>query len=230
MSALRGKTGRDTARLEAFSDGVIAIAITLLILEVRVPARDALADGSLWQALGDHWPNCVGFLLSFVTIGILWANHHTIFRYIGRADHYLVLINTLFLLSVSVLPFTTALLAEYLGHDGQRTATIVYTGWFLLVALSFNLLWVHPRRAGLIAADADPRAVADITRRFRLGPPSYILAFAVSFVRPALALVIAAALALLYLLPKRSSPSRTRRRRGRPPCLPAPPCSSRPRL
>src|SRR5215203_1953425 len=96
--------GSDTTRLEAFSDGVIAIAITLLVLEIRVP-EEAESASALWEALRDLWPAYLGYLISFATIGIMWANHHTIFRLITRTSHYLILTNLLFLLCLAFLPF-----------------------------------------------------------------------------------------------------------------------------
>jgi uncharacterized membrane protein len=200
--------GRETARIEAFSDGVIAIAITLLVLDVRVPPHEDV--GNLWRALGDLWPNYVGFALSFVIIGIIWANHHEMFGFIARANRTLVLINLLFLLCVGFLPFPTALLAEYLGHDGERAAVNVYSGSMLAMALAYNLLWWYPRHAGLLDPDANPRAVADMVRSFRLGPPSYLLAFMLSFVSTWASLVLLALLALTYLIP----PSRLEARRA----------------
>jgi uncharacterized membrane protein len=198
-----GGGDRDTLRVEAFSDGVIAIAITLLVLEVQVPELHATDDGrALWSALKDLWPSYFGYALSFVTIGIMWANHHDIFRHISRVDRPLVLINTLFLLTVSFLPFPTGLLAEYLGHEGERTATIVYSGWFLVIALCYNLLWRYPSTNGrLLADDADPDEVATITKRFNLGPPGYLIAFVAAFIYPPASLAINALLAILYILP-----------------------------
>ena len=198
-----GGGGRDTDRLEAFSDGVIAIAITLLVLEVRVPEHASVgSSGELWRELARRWPAYLGYLISFVTIGIMWANHHHIFRYIARTDHYLVLSNILFLLCVGFLPFPTALLTEYLGHAGERTAGIVYSGWFFVTALAYNLLWRYPSHGQrLIAADADLRVVASITRRFNLGPPSYLLAFVLSFFSTIASLVLLLLLALLSVLP-----------------------------
>ncbi len=199
MGELVGGNGRDTNRLEAFSDGVIAIAITLLVLEIRVPEAHGAAE--LWRALWELWPAYLGYLISFLIIGIMWANHHTIFRYIGRTDHYLVVINLLLLLCIAFIPFPTALLAEYLGHPEEQVGGIVYSGAFFVTALVYNLLWLHPRRAGLLAPDADGRAVRSITSRFRLGPPSYLLAFVLSFFSTEASLLVLLALALLYVLP-----------------------------
>lgn len=196
-------TGPDTTRLEAFSDGVIAIAITLLVLEVRVPGREQTADGrELWSVLAEKWPSYLGFVLSFVIIGIMWANHHNVFRLIGRVNHELIVLNTLLLFCIAFLPFPTALLAEYLGHHGQRAATIVYSGWLFATASSFYTLWWYASRDGhLLATDADPLVVRTITRRFRVGPPSYLLAFLLSFVYPPASLALIGLLAGLYLLP-----------------------------
>jgi uncharacterized membrane protein len=195
--------GRDTGRLEAFSDGVIAIAITLLVLEVRVPERKGIETSSaLWRLLGDLWPDYLGYLISFATIGVMWANHHAIFKHITRTDHYLILINLLLLLCIGFLPFPTALMADYLGHPGERAAVIVYSGWFLVTALAYNRLWwhaCHDRR--LIDPHARPGAIEAITRRFKLGPPSYLLAFLLSFVSTTASLIVLLLLALVYVLP-----------------------------
>ena len=194
--------GRDTGRLETFCDGVIAIAITLLVLEVRVPHVEEGGSSPLWTELRHLWPQYLGYLTSFAIIGIMWANHHNIFRHIARTDHYFVLINLLFLLFVAFIPFPTALLTEYLTHPGERVGGIVYSGWILLTALSYYLLWWYPSHDGrLLKPDADPRDVQSVTRRFRLGPPSYGVAFLLSFVSTIASLVVLIGLALLYLLP-----------------------------
>jgi uncharacterized membrane protein len=205
MPVLRGNTGRETDRLEAFSDAIIAIAITLLVLEIHVPERHegGESNNTLWHELGDLWPSYLGFAISFVVIGIMWVNHHEIFRYIARTSHNLLILNTIFMFCIALAPFPTAVLAEYLGHDGEKTATIVYQGWFVVTAIAYNMLWRYPRKAGLLAEDADPVAVAQITRRFNFGPPTYLLAFLVAFISPAISLILSAGLAVLYALPQR---------------------------
>ena len=193
---------RETTRVEAFSDGVIAIAITLLILEIHVPAIEDASPDLLIQALRDLWPSYFGYVISFATVGIMWANHHTIFRVIARTDHYLILTNLLFLFFLATIPFPTALMAEYLGHPAERIGVTVYSGWFLLTALSFNLLWNYASRGDrLIDANADPAVVSSITSRFRLGPPAYVLAFLLSFFSTPATLALLLGFALLYVLP-----------------------------
>jgi uncharacterized membrane protein len=202
IARAKAEDERETTRLEAFSDGVIAIAITLLILEIRVPEVEHASPQELWSALRDLWPNYLGYVISFATIGIMWANHHIIFRYIVRTDHYLILTNLLFLFFVAAIPFPTALMADALGHPAGSVGVIVYSGWFLLTALSYNLLWRYASRQNrLIDPAADPAAVQAITARFRLGPPSYAVAFVLAFISPPLSLAVLLGLALLYVLP-----------------------------
>jgi uncharacterized membrane protein len=202
MKMLRGNSGRDTDRLEAFTDAIIAIAITLLVLDIKVPSSEANeSNQALWHALGDIWPSYFGYALSFIVLGIMWVNHHQIFQYIARTNHTFLIINVFFLLCVSFLPFPTGLVAEYIGHEGEGTATIVYTGWFLMTAIFYNLIWRYPQRAGLIDEAADPAAIAAINRVFSLGPPSYLIAFLVAFISPTAALIIMTILAILYAIP-----------------------------
>lgn len=193
---------RDTSRLETFCDGVIAIAITLLVLELRVPVLEDATDGAVWSALIDLWPSYLGYVISFATIGILWANHHTIFRLIGRTDHYLILLNLLLLFFIAVIPFTTALMTEYLGHSGDKPGSIVYAGWFLLAALSYRLLWWYVVRHEHLWAPGTTRdQIAGITARFRIGPPVYFAAFVLAFINTWASLIVMSLLAIVYVLP-----------------------------
>jgi uncharacterized membrane protein len=198
---------RDTNRLEAFSDGVIAIAITLLVLEVHVPDPSEISSNrELWQALKDLWPEYVGYLLSFIVIGIMWANHHNIFKHISNTDHNFIVINTLLLLCIGFVPFTTDLLAEYLGEPGEKTAMLVYAGWFTFTACIYNLLWRYPQRhKSLLMPDADEAEVRAITRRFNFGPPLYFVTFLLALVSVYASLIVIGLLAVLYLLPVKSS-------------------------
>ena len=196
------------ARIEAFSDGVFAIAITLLVFGLKAPAPEVAAAEGLWRALARLWPSFVAYALSFAIIGIMWANHHNIFRYIERANHAFVMWNLGLLFCVGFLPFPTAVLAEYLPSPPQRTAGAVFYGATLTVtAVFFNLLWRYAaggRR--LLRPGADPELVAAVTREYRLGPPIYAMATAAAYVSVAASLTIHAALAALYLIPNRSRP------------------------
>src|SRR5919204_1610930 len=128
----------ESDRLETFCDGVFAIAITLLILEIKVPTPEHVhAAGGLLPALAALWPSYVGYLIGFFTIGIMWTNHHAIFQYVRRTDRYFLLINVAFLMLIAFLPFPTALLAEYLPEPEaeRRIAVAVYSAAVLAIAL-----------------------------------------------------------------------------------------------
>src|SRR5262245_38813706 len=117
---------RETTRIEAFSDGVFAIAITLLILEIQVPHAQ---NGEQHRfALLHFWPSCLALLATFMTIGIMWINHHRLFTLIDRSDDGLMALNLLLLLGQTWMPFPTALLAEHLHGTDGRVAGIVYAG------------------------------------------------------------------------------------------------------
>jgi uncharacterized membrane protein len=190
----------DTNRLETFSDGVIAIAITLLILEIDVPED---THGELWSALLRQWPSYLAYLISFAVIGIIWVNHHGILALVARVDRPLLYLNLLLLLAVAGIPFPTALVAEHLQSPGidSEVAAAVYGGWATLVALSFNLMWrwiVHDE--SLIRDDIDLRALRANTRRFSLGLVIYPLTVGIAFLNPILALGVHGLLAAYYVV------------------------------
>ncbi|HEX5368306.1 MAG TPA: TMEM175 family protein [Dehalococcoidia bacterium] len=191
----------DTSRLEAFSDGVFAIAITLLIIEVGVP--HITAGESLAHALWQQWPSYFGFALSFVAIGIMWMNHHAMFRDIERVDQTVLVLNILLLMAVSFLPFPTAVLADYLRDGNSRlAATLLYGGTLVTTAVWFNALWLYAsigRR--LIDEHVSDRRIQQRTWRFLLGPAVYGLSLILAFVSPWISLWLYVGLALLYFLP-----------------------------
>jgi len=191
----------DTARIEAFSDGVFAIAITLLVLDLKVP-RELHEGQTLTAALADQWPAYVAFVTSFLTILVMWINHHRMFTLIGRADDRLLIFNGLLLLGITVVPFPTSLVAEYLGHDGQRTAALVYNGTFIAIAICFNLLWhCAASNSRLLNSDASPSAAQAITNSYRFGPLVYGVAFALALVSVKASLALNLGLALFFALP-----------------------------
>jgi len=198
----------ETSRVEAFSDGVFAIAITLLVLEIQVPSPDLTGHGStLVRALLSLWPSYLGYLISFVTIGIMWVNHHSMFVQIQRTDRYFLLLSVFFLMCIAFLPFPTALLAEYLPNPkGRRTACAVYSASFVLIALAYNALWWYAARDGkLLARDADRKAVRTISRRYLVGPLAYGVSFFLAFVNAWASLAVHGVLAAFYILPVQKS-------------------------
>ena len=191
----------ETGRVEAFSDGVLAIVITLLVLELHVP-RELTSEAELRAALVHEWPAYFAFLTSFATVGIMWVNHHRLFTLIGRVDHWLLMLNLLLLLTICIVPFPTAIVAEYLGSDGARTATLVLGGVFVLTAIVFNLLWryaSHGRR--MIAAHVPQHVIDAQTRQYRLGPLFYFASFLLAIVSPLLSVAVNLAMAVFFALP-----------------------------
>ena len=189
----------DTARLETFSDGVLAIAITLLVLDLKVPAREAL-HGSLAQALADQWPSYVAYLVSFLVIGIIWVNHHAMFTLIARVDRSLLFLNLLLLLVVAATPFPTALLAEYLsaGRD-SHVAAAVYSATMLGMSIAFTLLWDNVTRTGhLLHKHVDRLAARAAMRRFGVGLVIYVGTIGLSFVNAVVTLGAHLVIALYY--------------------------------
>src|SRR3979411_2375690 len=130
------------ARIEAFSDAVIAVAITLLALDLHVP--DPAGSASLAHRLGEQWPNYAAYVVSFLTIGIIWINHHALLQRLVRVDHAILVLNLLLLLTIGVLPFSTALMNRYLdAAHGANFAAVVYGGSFLLMSLAFVAMQRH---------------------------------------------------------------------------------------
>ena len=205
MSHAPGAHARlETARVEAFSDGVFAIAITLLILDVRVPHA---AGAGLGRALLAQWPSYFAFLTSFATIGIMWLNHHRLFGLIARVDHSLVALNGLLLLGVTVVPFPTAVVAQYLGHPGDRVAAQVYSATFVAIAIVFNLLWRYAsserRQPSLLHVSSRDPAVQGIHAQYRVGPLSYIVALGLAFWDARASVALNLFMALFFALPPR---------------------------
>ena len=200
-------TTGDTGRLEAFSDGVFAIAITLLVLNLRVPDPNTLQRQSLAGALGQQWPTYAAYLISFAFILIMWVNHHRMFKYIARADHNLLIFNGVLLLFVTVVPFPTSLLSEYLGNSQARradqvTAAVVYQGTYVLLALAFNLVWFWAARGRrLLDGRLHPSFADTVSKRFRWGPVSYLVCVALAFWSPYASLLLNAALAIFWAWP-----------------------------
>jgi uncharacterized membrane protein len=187
-----------TSRLEAFSDGVFAIAITLLVLEIPVPEA---GEEGLWHALLDQWPSLVSYAVSFSIIGIIWVNHHAVLDHVLRADRGLLFLNLLLLLWVAFIPFPTALLADNLQGDSQHVAAAVYSGTMALMGVSFGTLWLYvSRRRRLMGVDLTNEQIALMTRKFVAGAPIYALAVAVAFVSAPAALAVNAGLAIYYAL------------------------------
>ena len=197
-----------SGRLEAFSDGVFAIAITLLVLDLAVPPRDEVHTGGLASALAHQWPSYFAYLVSFLVIGIIWVNHHTMFSKVKLVDRPVLFANLALLLVVSVLPFPTRLLAEYLtaGSDAH-TAAAIYSATMLAMGAAYSVLWLAVTRdVGLLHEHLDPVAGRAALRRFGVGNVVYLATVGLSFISAIATLSVHAALALYYCFDQLATP------------------------
>ena len=191
-----------TNRLEAFSDGVIAVAVTLLVLDIKVPPEGS--DQSLLHALLHNWPHYAAYVVSFLTIGIIWINHHAMISRLARADHSILILNLLLLMSIVLLPFATELMAAYLrASSGQTLAAGLYAGAFLLMSLVFSALNRHIllNRAHMLRVELPLAERRRVLSRALTGLIPYLLATVLAVVSPYVTLVICGAVAVFYALP-----------------------------
>jgi uncharacterized membrane protein len=191
-----------TTRLEAFSDGVIAIAITLLVLEIDIPAP---SSGRLGHELAQQWPSYAGYVVSFATIGIIWINHHAMVARVRRATHMVLVLNLLLLMTIAILPFTTALMANYLREPaGEHLAAAIYAASLLAMAVAFYAMQRYlllGRGRDLLPDQLSEADRLTIRNRNRLGLLPYALATALAPLSAYLTLAICAALAAFYAFP-----------------------------
>jgi uncharacterized membrane protein len=201
-------SGDDTNRLQAFSDGVFAIAITLLVLELHAP------EGShgLWRGLVDEWPQFAAYLTSFLVIGIMWVNHHSMFKQFARSDRVVLFLNLLLLLWTALLPFPTSLVAAHL-RDGTSDASVaeaVYGANLTLAAVAFSLIWAYAIRGRrLVDHDMSVRQEWQSIARFSVGTFIYAASVGLAFASPLAALAVQFLLAAYYLL-EQLQPAQTR--------------------
>lgn len=187
-----------TTRLEAFSDGVFAIVITLLVLEIRVPEiPEMLVATELPHKLLEMWPKFLSYVTSFLVIGVYWVAHHNVFHYVKRSDRILPWLNILSLMCISFIPFPTALIGEY----GTRVAVALYGGTLTVNALAFNLMWWYiSKNYRLLDKDLNPRVVRTVTRDYVAGIFPYLLAFLISFFSPIVSTVLYFVIPVVYIV------------------------------
>lgn len=197
------EASRDTTRIEAFSDAVIAIMLTLLAVELlQFDAAAARRDG-LAAALVGQWPSYFAFALTFLVVGQIWMTHHNLWRYIARVDQGVGVLNLLLLLSVSAIPFAAKVLAASLAGlppGVQKLATGIYSATMLAQAIAFNLILWWARRRDLLER-VDDRLFRAIARRYLGGPAIHTGALVLAFVSPRLSLACYLGVVALYLWP-----------------------------
>ncbi|WP_319458877.1 TMEM175 family protein [Micromonospora sp. RTP1Z1] len=193
---------RDSARVEAFSDAVIAIVLTVMAVELLQFGPDTPKDKGLAAALAHEWRSYLAYVITFAIVGQIWLTHHNMWRYVVRVDQMLLVFNLALMLFVAAIPFTANQLSDHLrGTDAdQQLSAALYVGTVLGEALFFNLSWWWARRRNLLHPDLDPRLAKAVARRYRLGPLLYLIAFAVVFIDPILSLCAYLLLVGLYLI------------------------------
>jgi uncharacterized membrane protein len=204
---------KETGRVEAFSDGVFAVAITLLVLNIHgLPSPSGgsaiiLSDNDFLRIiLRNQWPTYLAFVTSFATIGVMWMNHHRLFTHIKRVDTSLFALNLLLLLVIVFIPFPTALLASYITHPEFHYAALLYSATDILLAISFNLLWRYASHKNRLLDDnVDQEAVKAITNQYRYGPFFYTATFILALIYVPASVVLTLLLALFFALPDRRS-------------------------
>jgi uncharacterized membrane protein len=199
MEAHENREAQTTARTEAFSDGVFAFAITLLVLNLHDPADPATP---LAQALIDEWPSFFALVTSFVTVLVMWLNHHNMFSHIGRVDRRLMLMNGLLLLFVVLTPFTTLIVSDHIRTPADAgTSAALYSGNFLLIAVAWNVLWRYcAKDRRLLAEDVTDEEASTITRQYRVAPIGSVVAIVVSFISGLASVAVVLAIAAFYAI------------------------------
>lgn len=191
--------GLTKTRIEALADGIFAVAMTLLILDIKVPIVDHSVAIELPRKLLELWPKCLSYVISFIMLGIYWVGHHNQFHLIRRTDRALLWINILFLMTISFIPFATALLSKYLT---QRIAVIIYGLNLIVVGLMLYWHWwyaTHEHR--LVDDDLNPLIIGLAAKRILIEPTVFLIAVAISFFSTTASLVIYMLAPLVYVLP-----------------------------
>jgi uncharacterized membrane protein len=187
-----------TARLETFADGVFAIAATLLILNVDAQVGDV---HDLGARVVHVWPSYLAYAISFVTIGIMWVNHHTILAQVERADRRFLLANIGLLMCIAFVPFPTRLVAEHIRGAGAQDAALTFGFAMVATAIMFNITWFYASRGGrLLRPDADRGIVSGITRSYLPGPWIYLGGALLAYASPTASAVAYMAIAVFYVL------------------------------
>lgn len=193
---------KETVRIEGFSDAVFAIAITLLVLDLHVPEENTISNGNdLLIFMKNQWPTFLAFVLSFFSIFIMWVNHHKIFKQIYSRNSAIMFANGLILFLVSAVSYPTALLARYFNGEASSTVVAIYTGIFVLINLSYNLLWyLASKNKKLLRPGITDEAIRKIHNNYLYGLPIYIIALIFSFWIPAVSLIIILGLWIFWAL------------------------------
>jgi uncharacterized membrane protein len=190
---------RATERIEGFSDGVFAFAMTLLVVQLVVPQLPESAPASaLVAALFSQWTVYLAYLVSFGRMLITWVNHHKVFDVIYKADSVFMFLNGFLLLQVAVIPYSTALLIAYFDMPGGYVVTAIYAGNFLGLNIAFNILWIYARGHRLLAPTVTEAQARTIGRATLVAVPLNLFAFGLAFVSVEASLAVVVALSFFF--------------------------------
>lgn len=193
---------KETSRVEAFSDGVFAIALTLLILGIKVPDLDNLVSNEkLYRSLINLWPSYFAFILSFAAVLIMWINHHGFFKYLRKIDSAFLFANGFLLLTVTFINFPTAVLARYFGTEAFNIASAFYCGSMVLISVAYNLLWFSSAyNRKLVKDEITDALILKIRNAYWFGFFIYLAAFIISFFMPFIGLSICISLWIFWTI------------------------------
>ena len=188
-----------TGRLETFADGVFAIAATLLILNVDAQISEDVHD--LGAQITHIWPSYLAYSVSFVTIGIMWMNHHTVMAQVGHTDRRFLFANIGLLMCIAFVPFPTRLVAEHIRGEGAETAALTYGFTIVATAIMFSITWFYASLGKrLLRQDANPAIVSGISRSYLPGPWIYLAGTLLAFASPTASVVVFMATAIFYIV------------------------------
>lgn len=188
-------------RVEAFSDGVFAIAITILVLNIKVPelSPGAIQHGGLWRMVIDQWPKLLSYVISFGIVGLYWVGHHLMFHYIKHTDRVFLFLNNIYLMVIAFMPYPAALLGQY---GNEQAAIAIYGGTLITAGLMYTMLWRYATsHHRLVDPRLSDRLIHLVNKIILAAPLVYLLAIGLSFIQPRLSLVIYFIIPLFYIVP-----------------------------
>jgi len=192
---------KETVRIEAFSDGIFCVAITLLAIEIGVEAKQNETNEDLLQRLLQRWPICLAYFISFVNVLLAWIGHHGLFKHLRNTNNFVMIANGLLLMLVALVPFPTKTLGLFLQTGAFKTAVIFYTGYFVLISIDFRLLWYAASRSPeLLVHGIDKSTIKSITKNENIGLICNAIILLVSFVSPWTALILSFAMWVYWIV------------------------------
>ncbi len=189
-----------TRRLEALVDGVLAIAITLLVIEIKVPLIHSEESSDLADALIDLWPSYLAYAVTFFVVGAYWINHHRMFFLLRGVDHTFLILNIFCLMAIAIIPFPNAVVAEYVTDPAHRgVATALYGLAMFALSLVFNIVWWYAERKGLLRPEVDSAKVRKVLRSYGFGPVLFVIGTVVALWQPIPVLIVFLVVPIGYL-------------------------------